>query len=270
MLMEVDEGMKPDAMAMEKLRTAQNSLRAVGKVGESSSSKYGDRRRKRGRDTVARVLRANAAKAVWNGLLRQFTTDVYVRQKRFETVFALQGREGYLKFVQKIEELVLSSLESDAACSAEEKEKVKVDWTKPQGWLQNIPANLSTLWDSLVENIGEEKYLGEAETFDSKKSLLATWSRALHMAKNDSNVMYKSKIKTIGPYNVEDSPSRERPSRCIPDVRSIHFLRKDQVLKLDRVGKGVQGGSSSLSHQRLSTNSIERGTCREELSQRKH
>jgi serine/threonine protein kinase len=99
------------------------------------------------------------------------------------------------------------------------------------------------LWDVLLAKVraSDEHLLGHPGLYTHKKGLLETWSKELAMARSESNVKYANKVTQLGEFSIEGTRRGTRPSRVVPNVRSIHFLRPEQVQNADHLGKGLQG-----------------------------
>ncbi|CAM6102880.1 unnamed protein product [Calypogeia fissa] len=88
---------------------------------------------------------------------------------------------------------------------------------------------------------GDSTLFGNPGLYTYKRELLEKWSKELVMAKSESNVKYINKVVQFGDLSIESSRKGTRPSRVVPKVRSIHFLKPEQVVNVDHIGKGIQG-----------------------------
>jgi len=98
------------------------------------------------------------------------------------------------------------------------------------------------LWVYLVANLPEPQIhsLGIPAIHPHKRKLLVEWSTQLGVAKTGANVKYGNKVVQIGPVNIAPAKGGTRPSRCVPNVRSLHFLNPAQVKNMKSVGSGIQ------------------------------
>lgn len=142
-------------------------------------------------------------------------------------------------------------------------EQFQLDADKMSGFLENLALNLEkNLWDYLVTKSSEGNptllggdihniikqnhnikpllggdinimaisskqhhgYLLQAGCLHTKRNCVK-WSKELAMAKTDSNVKYANKVMQFGDVNIKGHWRGTRPSRVIPAVRNIHFLR---------------------------------------------
>ncbi|CAM6084645.1 unnamed protein product [Calypogeia fissa] len=151
--------------------------------------------------------------------------------------------KGYKEFLDKITHCMHRSVENEDL-TPEKKEKFREEATKARGLLDHLALNLVVhLWDVLMVKVndGDTTLLGHPGFYKHNRELLETWSKELIMAKSESNVKYLNKVVQFGEIGIESFGKGVRPSRTLPDVRSIHFLQPEQVINADRVGKGVQG-----------------------------
>ncbi len=111
--------------------------------------------------------------------------------------------------------------------------------------MQNVAMDLKHhIWENLEKNLNASNVamLGLPATYPYKMGLLESWSKELMLAKGEANVKYTNKVQQVGNVTIEGVQKRGVcPSRYIPDVRNIHFLRPEQIQNLKTIGKGVQG-----------------------------
>ena len=229
MIRVLDGGAQLDKVAISELKVAQKSLMHC----------QNKEKRKR-TDIDGTAIRVNAATAIWKDVMYRYTLPA--TKDAFQRDFTMDGMKGYQKFLKEITSCAVASLDREQNISQEEKDKIKVDLMKTLGWLENIALNMAVnLWDYLVQHFEEpEKILGHPAGFTYKRELLAGWSTELRVAKTEANVKYGNKV-VVGDVTIRGAKGGVRPSRCVPEVRSIHFVKPEQIKNLKRIGKGVQG-----------------------------
>ena len=238
MLGELDAGCRPDVFALEKLRSASKSLINLHK-GQSQPSAKRLKSSKEGKG-----WRLNATVAIWNDILYRYCQPKEYEQDGFQRAFTMNGKEGYAKFVDQLRVTVERSIDNEMGLSNEEKECWKEEFLRSGGWLQMVPTDLKHLiWENLEKNLNsnEKHILGTPSLYKKKIELLESWTKELMLAKGEANVKYSNKVEHIGNVSIASVQKKGvRPSRCT-GVRSIHFLRPEQIKIMDRIGKGVQG-----------------------------
>jgi serine/threonine protein kinase len=162
----------------------------------------------------------------------------------FEKQYKREGQEGYKKFLSLLASYMDESLKKHSDVPPEQLKEFMEIAMKPAGFIENMACNMEkAIWEYLMEHMNAEEkiMLGNPGIYTHKKGLLKTWSDELIMAKTESNVRFANKVLHIGMTKFEMDPKGTRPSRVIPEVRSIHFLKPQQVVNANRVGVGVQG-----------------------------
>src|SRR5450759_1092125 len=241
MMAEMEKGFQVDEFCLNSLKAAKKAFDCVGKQDPKKTGKL-----KRKASDGQQVAQLNAAKAIWTQVLRLYTRNEQVKKDGFQNAYTLSGSKGFEKFQDDIRRVVFASIDKgEDLGTMEERANWKVEFDKGQGWIQNIAQDMSHhIWDNLENNLNEPDrgdILGLSATWPYKKELLGKWSKELLMARRDSNVRYANKVMQVGPINIQSAKGGVRPSRCVPNVRSLHFLRPKQVKNADKVGKGIQG-----------------------------
>lgn len=241
MMRNVNEGSHPDQMALDKLKGARNAL-----VHCKNKAPRGEKR-KRVVSDQGRAVRLHAIFAIWRKMLREYTSLRCTEHDAFQKAFTRDGQKGYKKFFQQILEIAFESLKGEDGLSDEDKEIFKNDWEKPKGWLAQTVMDMDhQIWQLMVDNLkGDDDatldILGNVGWHKSKKMLLKQWSKELMAANAEGNNRYGSKVVQIGDLTITGKMKGSRPSRVVQDVRSLHFLRPEQIRVIGNVGKGVQG-----------------------------
>lgn len=235
---EFNEGARSDGVALDALKNARNTLQYC-----TSGRQPRGKRRQRSRDPIKQV-RQKVVEGIWKQILHRYTLPKHSEMEGFEKEFTRQGLKGYKNFQNAIASCMRQCLQNDDNLAQEEMESFQVEAEKPGGFLENLSFNMEKkVWDFLVEKLveGDTTFLGNPGMYKHRRELCAKWSKELAMAKADSNVKYANKMVQFGEVSIVGDPKGTRPSRVVPNVRSIHFLKPEQVQNANHIGKGIQG-----------------------------
>ena len=157
----------------------------------------------------------------------------------------MDGSKGFDIFIRRITDVVNENIDQQPTLDDEGKLHWKEEFGKPQGWIVSIAVDMKhQIWETLVNNLGPTDILelGVPGMMEYKRDMLESWSKDLVLARGESNVKYTNKVVQVGGgVNILSGKKGVRPSRVVPDVRSIHFLRPDQIEIRKYLGKGKFG-----------------------------
>ncbi|CAM6086727.1 unnamed protein product [Calypogeia fissa] len=114
MMMKLNEGCRPDKLAIDQLKAAMRALEHCGKQ---------EKRKRKYKPTEGKDFWVNAAFAIWKDVLYAYTQPNEEEVNGFQRAFTMDGPQGYKKFVSKITTSAFGSVEQEEGLTREEKEE---------------------------------------------------------------------------------------------------------------------------------------------------